>query len=153
MSGEVMKIHQISDQSAERPLRHALRLGVSALLLSVVVFLSCTEEQASFEPFPEDTVYVTLRVENVSQFSYDTLYAHLSPELNLLGATRLNSGVIPSKSFTEISWPQGAYLTAVRRLVERGPRVAIRSQTRLTASPEQDLLRLLDEGFVLTSQP
>ncbi|MBM4292110.1 MAG: hypothetical protein FJ138_12240 [Deltaproteobacteria bacterium] len=91
-------------------------------------------------------------MENASQFDYEALYAHMNPNLDLARARRLNERIIESQSFTVIEWPSGAYLTAVRRLVARGPLVAIRSRAPLVPQEAQRTLRLLDEGFVLSDE-
>jgi hypothetical protein len=99
------------------------------------------------ELFPDEVV--TLRVENISAFTYESLHAHMDLNLNLNTARELTMGPIEPQSFTIIELPVGAYLSAIRELVARGPRVAIRSEGPLTPSPEQRRLQLLDEGFIL----
>ena len=123
--------------------------ALCALCALCFASFGCSDEEYFQEPIPFSEETITLRVENVSQFDYEALYAHMSPGLNMSEARKLNTTMIPSKTFTEIIWPRGAYLTAVRRLVVRGPRVAIRSESALSPREGARLLRLLDEGFVL----
>lgn len=123
------------------------------LLITMISLLSlfnaCSEDLSpdTQEQFSEEVV--TLNVENISQFTYDSLYAHMSPDLNLDTARLLTRGSIEPSRSTVIELPVGSYLSAIRFLVERGPKVAIRSESPLTPALHQDRLQLLDEGFIL----
>ena len=135
-----------------RPLIFTGARALSLLLMSLLAALvlsGCgdTETGAQLEPLPDEVV--TLRVENISAFTYESIYAHVSPSLNLSAARRLTQGPIEPESFMTIELPIGVYLSAVRPLVERGPKVAIRSEGPLTPTSEHTRLQLLDEGFIL----
>ncbi len=136
---------------ARAPIARALRALLTPLALSYAA-LGCAPADTGLieEPLPEGRV--ALRVENASQFDYEALYAHMSPSFNRATAHKLNEGPIASQTFTQVAWPSGAYLTALRRLVARGPLVAIRSRAPLTPREGQRTLRLLDEGFVLSEE-
>ena len=115
----------------------------------VSIFFGCGDDLELIEEEPLPSTTVTLRVENISEFTYDALYAHSSPSLDIDTARELTRSPIEPQTFTVIEHPVGAYISAVRSLVERGPKVAIRSEAPLTPDPEHGRLLLLDEGFLL----
>ena len=119
-------------------------------LLGVCAVSACADSNQELAQEPLSSEVVTLRVENISAFTYEVIYAHVNPSLNLSTARSLTQGPIEPEGSTTIELPVGAYLSAVRPLVERGPRVAIRSEGPLTPAPEHTRLQLLDEGFLLS---
>jgi len=123
--------------------------GLLTALGLVGVLFGCDSELKLIEEEPLPSTTVTLRVENISEFTYDALYAHSNPTLNLDTARELTQAPIEPQTFTVIEHPAGAYISAVRSLVERGPKVAIRSEAPLSPDPEHGRLLLLDEGFLL----
>lgn len=137
---------------AHPPPRLTRRALCALLPLCALCALSCADSAPPIETEPLPDVLITLRVENASQFDYEALYAHSAPELNLNTAHKLTARPIESQTFTQIQWPPGFYLTAVRPLVVRGPLVAIRSRAPLSPREDQRTLRLLDEGFVLSGE-
>lgn len=155
---ESLRVFHKTARRAHRLWRMRARILIRATLTGALISLgllplsllsACDQEIGAIEEEALSNAVVTLRVENISAFTYDVLYAHMSPSLNLLTAQVLTREPIAPQGSAVIEHPVGAYLSAVRSLVARGPKVAIRSGEPLNPEPGQGRLQLLDEGFIL----